>query len=257
MDNRKTALITGASGGFGHEFARLFAADGYDLVLVAQNREKLESVAAEFADVKTTVIVKDLSRPDAAEEIYNELAATHTTVDFLVNNAGYGLEGEFLELRLEDQLNMISLNITTLTSLTYLFARDMAVRRYGRIANVSSIAGFLPTPYLGVYSATKAFVLSFTETLNIEIAHKGDLSATAICPGPAKTGFAKRAHTVRTTDAFEKYGYNPGQVAREGYQALMNKKPVIIPGTQFALLVGIATRIPGSWKRAILSAFAK
>jgi len=257
MDKRRTALITGASGGFGHEFARLFAADGYDLVLIAQNREKLEALAAEFTGVRATVIVKDLSCQGAAEEVYDELTAAHITVDFLVNNAGYGLEGEFLELRLEDQLNMIALNVTTLTSLTYLFAADMVARGYGRIANVSSIAGFIPTPYLGVYSATKAFVLSFTETLNMEISNKGDLSATAICPGPAKTGFAERAHTVHTTDAFEKYGYGPKQVAREGYRALMNRKPVVVPGTRFALLVSIVTRIPGSWRRAALSAFAK
>ena len=168
----ETALITGASSGIGCELARLFAADKSNLVLVARTQEKLDQLAAELRrdqGVAVHVLAKDLADPQSPQAIFDALAAQGVTVDVLVNNAGFGAAGPVASLPLEKQLHMIQVNVTALTHLTRLFLPGMAERRSGGILNVSSTAGFQPGPYMAVYYATKAYVLSFTEALAEEL----------------------------------------------------------------------------------------
>jgi short-subunit dehydrogenase len=188
----KTVLITGASGGIGKELADRFAKDGYDLVLVARSEGKLVDLAKEYRDkyrVQATVFAKDIALPGMVEEIYGELRKKGIAVDYLVNNAGFGLYGEFLETQIEQETNMIDINIKALTVMTKVFLPDMVKRRQGGVLNVASLVAFFPGPLMAVYYATKAYVLSFTETLENELRGTG-VTVTALCPGPTATGFS-------------------------------------------------------------------
>src|SRR4051812_46462035 len=191
----KTALVTGASSGLGLEFSRLLARDGYNLVIVARDRQKLQQVADELQGqykIQARVLVKDLSAASAGQEIYDELRGDSVAVDVLINNAGYALYGPFIETDLPTEVQMIGTNVTTLTILSKLFARDMVKRRRGRILNVASTAAFAPGPLMAVYYATKAYVLSLSEALANELQGTG-VTVTALCPGPVETGFQQRA----------------------------------------------------------------
>lgn len=166
----KTALITGASAGLGYEFAVMFAEDGYDLVLVARNKTKMEEIKNRFPNLNITVITKDLSQSDAAREVYAEVKAAGITIDTLVNNAGFGLMGKFEKLDIVKQSEMINLNITALTELTHYFLPELKENsNKARILNVASTAAFQPGPMMAVYYATKAYVLSFSEALAEEL----------------------------------------------------------------------------------------
>jgi short-subunit dehydrogenase len=192
--SRKTALITGASGGIGAELARLFARDGYDLILVARSPDKLARLAEQLErdrPISVRILSKDLSNPEAPAQIHAELAAASVPVDVLVNNAGFGLSGRFAEAGVEGELEMIQLNVVALTHLTGLFLDDMLARGQGKILNLGSITGFLPGPFWGVYAASKAYVNSFSEALANEVAGSG-VTVTVLCPGPTETGLAAR-----------------------------------------------------------------
>ncbi|MCD4693386.1 MAG: SDR family oxidoreductase [Calditrichales bacterium] len=230
----KTALITGASTGIGYELTKLFAKDGYDLVLTARNEQRLNQIKKELSldyDIDIKIIAKDLSLSNAPQEIYEELQKAEITIDVLVNNAGFGLHGLFAASDLKAGLEMMQLNMVSLTHLTRLFLDGMIQRESGRILNVASTAAFQPGPLMAVYYATKAYVLSFSEALGNELKNSG-ISVTALCPGPTITEFQNRAgignsklfkgNAVATMDAIS--------VARKGYQALMKGKAVIIPG---------------------------
>ncbi|HEV7232587.1 MAG TPA: SDR family NAD(P)-dependent oxidoreductase, partial [Bacteroidia bacterium] len=162
------ALITGASGGIGLAFARIFAREGYDLVLVARSKDKLDALARELHPVNVTIIVKDLSLRQAPDEIYEELRRKGIIVETLINNAGLGDYGFFQDADWNKQSGMIDLNIHALTHLCHLFGKDMVMRRKGRILNVASTAAFQPGPLMSVYYASKAYVLSFTEAISNE-----------------------------------------------------------------------------------------
>src|SRR5512145_187300 len=180
---KKTALITGASTGIGYELSNLFAHDGYDLVLVARNKPKLEQMAREFQQTygsSVTVLAKDLSTPTAADEIFAELQSV--AIDVLINNAGAGVHGLFSETDLAQEMQIIHLNLVSLTRLTKLFLTGMLVRGQGRILNVGSTGSFVPGPLNAVYCATKAYVLSFSDALAEELSGTG-ISVTALCPG--------------------------------------------------------------------------
>ena len=195
----KTALITGASGGIGYELAWLFGRDGFDCILVARSHDKLSALAARLESefrVKTLVLPKDLSKPAAVDEIYEEVGAASMEVDVLVNNAGFPVFGLFTETNLETELEMLQVNITALTTLTKLFLKGMTERRYGRILNLASTAAFEPGPLMAVYYASKAYVLSFSEALANELRGSG-VTVTALAPGPTRTGFQKRAGLER------------------------------------------------------------
>ncbi len=181
----QTALITGASSGIGEAFARELASQKKNLVLVARSQDKLEQLATELEQqeqIQTLVIPQDLTEPKAGKLVYDKIKAQGWTIDLLINNAGFGDYGNFDDRSLDKQISMIQLNITVLTELTRLYLPEMKQRKKGGIINVSSIAGYQPLPYMSVYAATKAFVLSFTEALWAEN-KDSEVNILALCPG--------------------------------------------------------------------------
>ncbi|WP_223588805.1 SDR family NAD(P)-dependent oxidoreductase [Neobacillus bataviensis] len=224
---KKTALITGATSGLGYEFVKLFANDGYNLVLVARDEEKLKEIKQSYSQLEVTVIPKDLSVIGASKEVFTEIENRGIDIDVLVNNAGFGLMGTFDELDIQKQLNMIQLNITALTELTYYCLQKMKQRNVGRILNVASTAAFQPGPQMAVYYATKAYVLSFSEAL-VEELSGSSVTVTTLCPGPTKTNFGAVAN-VEGTKMFSR-AMASDQVAKSGYKALMSGKRVVVTG---------------------------
>jgi len=188
---RHTVLITGGSGGIGLELAKVFARHGHDLVLVARNRDTLEAAAGviegKFA-ITAHVYASDLTRPESPDEIFDFLHNEQIPIEILVNNAGFGLGGEFADTDVERELDMIQVNITALTHLTKLFLPPMIKRRSGKILNVASTAAFQAGPLMAVYYATKAYVVSFSEAIAEENKPFG-INVMALCPGPTKTNF--------------------------------------------------------------------
>src|SRR5476651_2165747 len=198
--NNETVLITGASSGIGLELAKCFAADGCRLILVARNREAMEKLAEEFRlknKIEVIVLPADLSLPETPKRIFEKLSAQKISVDVLVNNAGFGTHGSFLETSLPRQLEMLQVNIAALTELTGLFLPGMIERKRGGILNVGSVAGFLPGPNMAVYFASKAFVLSFTEALSEELGGTG-VNVSVFCPGATETNFSQVARGRKT-----------------------------------------------------------
>jgi len=233
----KTALITGATVGIGYELAKLFAGDNYSLVLVARNENMLNDRKHELEkefNVQVTVIPKDLGKPGAADEIYQQLAKDGIIVNTLVNNAGFGLLGNFAELDCQQQMNMIDLNITSLTALCKLFVQDMIQRDRGNIMNVASTAAFQPGPGMAVYYATKAYVLHFTEALAYELKGTG-IKACVLCPGPTATEFQERAG-FENPMLMKGHVMSAAAVATVGYHGLRRGKTIIIPGFMNKLL---------------------
>ncbi|MDD9148745.1 MULTISPECIES: SDR family NAD(P)-dependent oxidoreductase [unclassified Sporolactobacillus] len=239
----KTALITGATSGLGYEFVKLFAKDGYDLVLVARTAKKLEKIKETFTSTKVHYIVKDLSVPGAAKEIFKEIEQADIPIDILVNNAGFGLLGAFDGLDIQEQLQMVQLNIAALTELSYYVLPGMK-EKGGRILNVSSTAAFQPGPYMAVYFATKAYVLSFSEALAEEL-KSSEATVTVLCPGPTQTRFG----TVAGAEGTRMFSRTmaPERVARLGYEALMNGKRAVVAGGMNRAGTIAAKLLPISW----------
>lgn len=228
---RKLALITGASEGLGVEFARLFSERGHDLALVARRQDRLDSLADEIAGKgrpRPIVITADLSAPDAHDHVSGRLAEEDASVEYLVNNAGYGLTGRFDLLALDDQLNCIDLNVRTLTALSHRFAPDLR-RLRGGLLNVASVAAFAPGPGMAIYYATKAFVLSLTEALAEEMRPHG-VRVTALCPGPVTTGFQRRAGMSASSAKAPPGAADAVATVRAGYDGLMAGRRVVVPG---------------------------
>jgi uncharacterized protein len=223
----KTALITGATSGLGYEFVKLFANDGYNLVLVARNKQKMEEIKRSFPTIAVTIISIDLSTPNAAKEVFEIVGKQGITIDVLVNNAGFGLLGHFDVLDIQQQLNMIQLNIAALTELTYYFLQKMKQKNSGKILNVASTAAFQPGPLMAVYYATKAFVLSFSEALVEELSDT-QITVTTLCPGPTKTNFGAVAN-VEGTKMFSR-AMNSDIVAKQAYDAMLKGKRVVVTG---------------------------
>jgi short-subunit dehydrogenase len=227
----KTALITGASSGIGYELARLFARDGFDCILVARSEDKLNELANRLQRehrIKTLVIGKDLSKPTAVDEIYEETTAAGLAVDVIVNNAGFPVFGLFNETDLQVEVEMLQVNVIALTALTKLFLKGMVERRAGRILNLASTAGFLPGPLMAVYYASKAYVLSFSQALANELRGTG-VTVTALAPGPTRTGFQKRG-VMEDSRLVQGNIADAASVALAGYRGLMAGKTLVIPG---------------------------
>jgi short-subunit dehydrogenase len=227
----KTALITGASSGLGLELARLFARDGHDLVVVARRREHLEALATRLAaehGVAARVIAEDLADPIAPRRIFEELKERRIEVEFLVNSAGFGAHGPFVEADLGRQLAMVQVNVTSLMHLTHLVLPAMIARRSGRILNLGSTAGFQPGPGMAIYYATKAFVNSFTESLAYELRGTG-VTATVTCPGATATEFGKIAGS-EDSRLFHMGTTSAEFVAAHAYRAMMAGKAMSLPG---------------------------
>ncbi|MBQ9845554.1 MAG: SDR family oxidoreductase [Oscillospiraceae bacterium] len=229
---KRTALITGASSGFGKEFAKIFAQDGFDLVLVARRTEKLNELKyileGEYG-VDVHVITKDLSRTESAEEIFAETQQKNIHIDILVNNAGVGTLGNFAATEKEKAQNMISLNVYSLVTLTHLYLQPMVERGFGRILNVASIAGFAPGPGMAIYYASKAFVLNFSDALSTELKGTG-VTVTALCPGPVNTGFADAAGFKQNILFSGKEDGKAAKVSRYGYEMMKRGRPIAVPG---------------------------
>ena len=228
---RKTALITGASSGIGYEFAKLFARDHFDLVLVARDASRLGRVADELRrtfGITATVKATDLSRPAAATGIYRELQDEGIEIDVLVNNAGFNVYGPFCETNAQRELEMIQTNIIALTQLTKELLPGMIERRSGKILNLGSTGSFAPGPLNAVYCASKAYVLSFSEALAEELKGTG-VTVTTLCPGPTKTEFAERAQ-MTDTNIFQGRLQSAAEVAEAGYRALTRGETSIVVG---------------------------
>lgn len=241
----KTALITGASGGIGYELALLFAQDRFDCILVARSRDKLTELAARLESefrVKTLVIAKDLSRPTAVDEMYEEVTAVPMQVEVLVNNAGFPVFGLFVETDLKVELEMLQVNVVALTALTKLFLKGMVERGSGRILNLASTASFVPGPLMAVYYASKSYVLSFSEALANELRGTG-VTVTALAPGPTRTGFQKRGE-LEDSRLFQGEIADAASVALAGYRGLMAGKTLVIPGFRNKLVPWIARISP-------------
>lgn len=228
------ALITGATSGIGYELAKLFARDGYSLILVARNKQRLQEVTDEFKQqfgVEITPLSKDLTNPYAAEEIYDRTKEMGITVNVLVNDAGQGLWGPFMQTDLERELEIIQLNICSLISLTKYFGQDMVKRNEGKILHLGSEAGTTPIPLFSVYAATKAFVISFSIALANELKDT-NITVTVLLPGATDTDFFHKADMEDTVTYREKELADPADVARDGYEALQKGESKIISGTK-------------------------
>lgn len=227
---KSVTLITGASSGIGAELARIFAANGHHVALVARREDRLNDLAATIVAAGGTaplVIPCDLIRPDAGDVIAAALAAAGVEVDMLVNNAGFGLFGQALALDRAQQLDMIAVNIRALTDLSLRFS-DSLIRHRGGLLNVASIAAFLPGPGMAVYYASKAYVLSFSDAMHNELGRHG-VRVTALCPGPVLTEFQSRAGFTAGMDSAV-LNVSAAKVALAGYRALMRGKRVVLPG---------------------------
>jgi short-subunit dehydrogenase len=227
----KTALITGASSGIGLELAHLFARDGYRLVLVARNRSILRQLGDDLQSrygITVRIEPKDLAHPASPAELYQELQESGIVLDVLVNNAGFGGAGDFLSTKWDHEAEMMQVNMVALTHLTKLFLPQIRARE-GMIMNVASTAAFQPGPFMAVYYASKAYVLSFTEALAEELRGSG-VKVSCLCPGPVKTNFQKRAYLEGTAMINSPLMVDVQEVARIGYEGLKQGKRIVIPG---------------------------
>lgn len=250
MKENPTVLITGGTSGIGHELAKIFAANGYNLILVARTREDLRSVSQEIGQqfgVMVNIFNKDLHEPDAPFELYRELKEQNLPVDILVNNAGQGHYGEFVEVDLIKDIEIIELNILALVILTKLFLQDMAERGAGKILNLSSVASRYPGPLQSVYHGTKAFVQSFSEALHNEMKDKG-ITVTALLPGPTDTDFFRKAGMLEAKNVVEGDLGDPAKVAKDGFDALMAGDDMVISGLRNKVQAGMGKLMSDSMK---------
>lgn len=228
-----TVLITGATSGFGREFAKLFAQNGYHLVLVARHPSDLAEteamLRASFAPAGVTLIAQDLSVSGSADELHQTISGHGLTVNVLINNAGFGEHGLFVDTDLEKELQIIQVNVASVMHLTKLYLREMVARNEGKILQLASVLSFIPTPRMAVYAASKAFVLSLTEALQHEVKDTA-VTLTALCPGAGDTEFFERAGATQTRVVQDMPLDDPAQVARAGYDALMGGQRRVIPG---------------------------
>ncbi|MEM8928268.1 MAG: SDR family oxidoreductase [Bacteroidota bacterium] len=227
---KKVALITGASSGIGKELARIHAERGGNLVLVARSKGKLEALKSELEEkysIDVKVFAKDLTDPQAAKLIYDEIIAAGIQVDYLINNAGFGGHGKFHERPWEQDLSMINLNITALTALTRFFLPGMVERNEGKILNTSSTASFMPGPLQAVYFATKAYVTFFSNAIAEEL-HDTHITVTNLMPGATETEFAKTSGMDKT-NLFEKT-VTARSVAEDGYEGMISGKLDVVSG---------------------------
>jgi short-subunit dehydrogenase len=226
----RVTLITGASAGIGTELARVFAAKGHRLALVARRADRLAALAGEITakgGAAPIVIACDLEQPDSGDRIAETLSAEGVEVDYVVNNAGFGVFGHAIKRDRAEQLNIIAVNIRALTDLSLLFS-DSLIKNRGGILNIGSIAGFLPGPGMAVYYASKAYVLSFTEALRQELAPYG-VRVTVVCPGPVPSEFQTRAGFAPGFDSAV-LNVSAEDVARQAYDGLMANKRAVLPG---------------------------
>jgi short-subunit dehydrogenase len=235
---KNVALITGASSGIGRELAKIHAAAGGDLIVVARRIDALEELKQELENahgVQVVCVQADLTEPGEVQRLYEQCRQTTDQINVLINNAGFGGHGKFHERNWDKESSMIALNITALTELTHLVVPGMIESGKGKILNVGSTAGFLPGPLQAVYYATKAYVNSFSQAIAEELSGTG-VTVTVLCPGPVDTGFSNEAN-LDGVEAFQNAA-TPQKVAHIGYQAMQNGKLVVFDSWRFAFLLG-------------------
>lgn len=242
----KIALITGASSGIGKELATIHAEKGGDMIIVARRQDKLTALQQELEakyNVKVTIIVKDLSVYGAAKELYDEVQELNIKIDYLLNNAGFGLRGKFHELSWERQQQMINLNMTALTELMYLFLPEMVKNNSGKILNTSSTASYMPGPLQAVYFATKAYVNFLGNAVSEEL-HDTNVTVTTLMPGATETEFAKTAD-MEKTDLFKK-AVSARSVAEEGYEGMLKGKLNVVSGLTLSqkMMISLTPFVP-------------
>lgn len=246
-NNRKNVLVTGSSSGIGYELCKQFAFHNHNLILVSRDTQRLITFADELQkkfNISIKVISKDLTALTAANEIYDELNKESINVDILVNNAGFNVYGPFWETELLRELQMIQLNLISLTQLTKLVLPSMLKRRFGRIMNIGSTGSYVPGPLNAVYCATKAYVLSFSEAIAEELTGSG-VTVTTLCPGATATDFARRAN-MDDTKLFQGRTMDAKNVAEIGYRALIEGRRTVIAGTGNKFLVYSTKLMPRS-----------
>lgn len=251
-------LVTGASAGIGAALAREFASHGHDLILVARSVDRLQAIADELAGahaVTTTVLAADLGAPNAAEYLQHDVAKRGLVVDILVNNAGLLHEGPFWQTGLAAHQQLLQLNIGVLTALSHLFLPAMIERRQGRILNLASTSAFQPIPQLATYAASKAYVLSFSEALNIELKGSG-VKVTALCPGFTETDMIAKAGGKSMNVPLVR-NLTAEQVAREGYAACIAGKPLYINGASNRAMIAFGQHQPRWLQRLVTEMIAR
>jgi short-subunit dehydrogenase len=240
---RKTALITGASSGIGHEFAEQLAQHGYNLVVVARREKLLYDLKRKHTDVKVTVHAKDLTEEDAVEDLFKFISEQHIPISLLINNAGFGDYDRFDEANIGKLQNMIDLNIKVLTDLTYYFGQQMIRRQSGYILNIASTAAFQPGPMMAVYFATKSYVLSFSEAIAHEWKPEG-VVVSALCPGPTDTEFFDHADMKGSSMMKSVKIPTSKEVAAFGLEQLFKKNTVAVHGFLNKVLIFIGRFAP-------------
>lgn len=246
-NNSKYALITGATMGIGYELAKIFAEEGYNLIAVARSQQDLDRIAQDFKQqygVEVVPMATDLFDPAAAFRLYDDVKAKGLTVDVLVNNAGQGQYGLFVESDIERQLDIIQLNVASFTVLTHAFLKDMVARNDGKILQLASVASETPGPYHAVYHATKAYVLSLTEALISELKDT-NVTLTALQPGATDTDFFNKADMQDSKAVQDKSKLSdPEKVAKDGYDALMKGDDKVVSGLKNKIMTALGNIIP-------------
>ncbi|HMI01210.1 MAG TPA: SDR family oxidoreductase [Pedobacter sp.] len=244
----KYALVTGASKGIGREIAILLAEKGYNLLLVARAETELQQLSQQLVQqhqVKVHFLLCDLAEPGAATKVSNWFREITSSLSVLINNAGYGAWGNFNDLKLETQMNMLQLNVNAVVELTYLLLPDLKQQDTAYILNVASTAAYQAMPTMALYAASKSFILSFSRALRYELL-KTPVSVSCLSPGPTATGFVSRAGLEALADLADKFNMSPTAVARIGLKGMFNKKAEIIPGFINKVSVFGATHLPKS-----------
>lgn len=251
------ALITGASKGIGREFALIAAEQGFVPIITARSKTKLEELKAEIADtyqVDSVILVSDLSQPGSCEQLYSQVIDICNTPHIVINNAGFGIHGPFLEQDYTSIQKMIQLNVASLTELTYLFAKKMQAQLTNErtyILNVASTAAFSPGPYMAAYFATKAFVLNFSQGLAHEL-RESTTSITTLCPGPTKTEFFSQPDMTTASFTEKTVNMTAREVAEIGFQAMLETRPVVVAGAINRASVQVQRLIPRQWVTRLL-----
>ncbi len=246
----KTALITGASSGIGYELAKCFAADGCHLVLVSRSEDELHNIADDFQikyGVRVDVLAKDLFDPEASYEVYEEVIEKGIVVNYLVNDAGQGVYGKFAETSLEEELDIIQLNVSSLVVLTKLFLKDMLARNEGRILQLGSVVSKTPAPYSAVYGGTKAFIYSFTQAVIQEL-EGTNVTMTALRPGATDTDFFRKEGGEDMRVVQEGSLDSPDKVARDGYEAMLKGTDSVVSGLKNKIMDKLGDLMPDTMR---------
>lgn len=251
-NDKKYVLITGASSGIGYEISKLYAVDGYNLVLVARNIDKLEKAKNELSkyNIKVKILSLDITKDDEIKELFNYIEKNNISVSTLINNAGVGSFGDFKDINWEKEEELLDINIKSLTRLTKYFLPKIIELKSGGILNVASTAAFCSGPRMATYYASKSYVLNLTEAIYEECKGSG-IKVSCLCPGPVRTEFQGKAG-IKKSDSAKKYLMDAEEVAKICYKEFMKGKVIIIPGIKNKLLVIINKFLPRSISRKII-----